>query len=227
MAQWTQRQPPSESGGLSAYLLEDHGFRKMFFKKLMGCFFHFCWFCALESCVLSVLFRASRSRKIEIEIIKWIGLKSFMMFGAFSQVPRICISLCKVFLAFLSYKGGQLKHIDAKISTKVKHNIGSHVNLWNRKKGSPDFGLSGSSSGTCVGVATLANRRPWKPKNHLTTRLRLKTGLQALERGVTGFAKASWQRLNLHNWEFTEQKKSHLSCFLPDVFDQIQAFQVR
>ncbi|MCV6577338.1 MAG: hypothetical protein OIF58_16570, partial [Cohaesibacter sp.] len=35
---WTQRQPPSESGGLSAYLLEDHGFRKMFFKKLMGVF---------------------------------------------------------------------------------------------------------------------------------------------------------------------------------------------
>lgn len=97
--------PPSESGGLSAYLLEDHGFRKMFFKKLMACFFHVCWFCALESCVLSVLFRASRSRKIEIEIIKWMGLKSFMMFGAFSQVPRICISLCKVFLAFLSYKG--------------------------------------------------------------------------------------------------------------------------
>ena len=65
---------------------------------------------------------------------------------AFSKVPRIGVGLRKMFLALLSSNVWMdFEHL----RMKPKENP---INIWSS---SPDFGLSGSSSGTCVGVATL------------------------------------------------------------------------
>ena len=65
---------------------------------------------------------------------------------AFSKVPRIGVCLRKMFLALLSSKVSMdFEHLRMKPEENPR-------DIWSS---SPDFGLSGSSSGTCVGVATL------------------------------------------------------------------------